>query len=84
MDKAREGPKPDEMDSSTVGHPPDAQHQAETEITRTDSGEATASRQPGKAEGTPPTPEKAEDEYVLEREPDGRYRITGRRPRKQE
>jgi hypothetical protein len=40
---------------------------------------ATESRRP--SETAPPDPETNEGEEILVREPDGRYRIIGRRPR---
>ncbi len=83
MDTARQGPKPDETDTSAVGDRPDAPDQTKAEITESDAGKVTASRRPSKAEDGPAKPEQAAEKYVLEREPDGRYRIVGRRPQKQ-
>jgi hypothetical protein len=79
---ARHHSDPDETDSSAVGPSTGDSGQADTETSKTTSGEATTSRRPGEACDVPAEAEKVEEEYVLEQEPDGRYRIVGRRPRK--
>ncbi len=85
MDTTHPGAKPDETDSSAVGRPPAGQGQAPVrpEVTKSAEGEseATASHRPARV--APAGPEKEDDELILEREPDGRYRIVGRRPRPQ-
>jgi hypothetical protein len=80
-DQMPDASKPDKTASSPVGTgaAPDGQ---KTGVTPTDSGDVTESHRPG--EGVGPRPETEKDEYILEREPDGRYRIIGRRPRKAE
>jgi hypothetical protein len=83
IEPTRQDPKPDETDSSAVGKALNGQDQIETEITNTDAGEVTGTHKPGKAEDITAEPENEEEGYILEREPDGRYRIVGRRPHKQ-
>jgi hypothetical protein len=73
--------KPDETDSSAIGSSPPS-HGETTGTKKTDAGEATESRLP-REEGAA-HPSRENEEYILEREPDGRYRIIGRRPRKPE
>jgi hypothetical protein len=81
MSSPPESRKPDETDSSAIGHSPPPQRET-TGAKKTETGEATESRLPG--EGGTPHPSNENEEYILEREPDGRYRIIGRRPRKPE
>src|SRR5205807_907760 len=78
---SRETPAPDETASSGISPSP-SPGQGQADVTKTEKSEATDSRRPAKSEPTSPAEEK--DEYILEREPDGRYRIIGRRPRKPE
>jgi hypothetical protein len=69
--------KPNETASSDLS--PKQEHSAEKPEGTKPVGDATESRQP--TETTPASPETDEGEDVLVREPDGRYRIIGRRPR---
>lgn len=76
-------PKPDETDSKAVIHQPatPGQSEAKEEIIKADVGEATASYRPADSL-TPDTIPAKEEELILEREPDGRYRVVGRRSQK--
>jgi hypothetical protein len=71
--------KPDETSSSPTGGRPGKPDQPIPEVTRTPAGDTTASFRP--AAPAPAEPETSDEEYILTREDDGRYRITGRRPR---
>jgi hypothetical protein len=84
MDPARKDPQPDETDSAAVGNGLDDQPRADAESIKTDAGEATASHKPSDADEVATESERVDEEYILEREPDGRYRIVGRRPRQKE
>jgi hypothetical protein len=84
MEADRPGSKPDETDSSVPGALPQDSDQSRAETAGTTAEKATPSRLPAETKGVPSEAEKAEEEYILEREPDGRYRIVGRRPRKQQ
>jgi hypothetical protein len=73
----------DGTDSSPVKNRPVGLDRAQAETTKADAGETTPSCLPVKAAVSSAKPEKDEEEgYILEREPDGRYRIIGRRPLK--
>jgi hypothetical protein len=84
MDKNRSDPMASETDSAAVADQPDSQDKAEIETSINEAGEATPSHQPAKADEVWIKPEKDEEEYILNREPDGRYRIVGRRPCKED
>jgi hypothetical protein len=75
--------KADQTGSSTAMDPVDRQDPAKVPVKSTKAGEATPSRKPAAIEDTSSERENDEEEYILDREPDGRYRIVGRRPRKQ-
>jgi hypothetical protein len=79
MGGAKHNPKPDETDSSAAEPSPNRSDQTESGITKTNAGKGTASRQQAEAGRVPADAEKTEEEYILERESDGRYRIVGRR-----
>lgn len=82
MKRLQRGTKPDTTDSSTVGNSQNTLGRAETEVTKSGSGRATASRPPT-AHLTPlPEREIDDEEYILKREPDERYRMVGHRPTK--
>jgi hypothetical protein len=84
MRKKQKVPKPAETDSFAVDNV--YGHQAKTEIDLTSSETATATASHKGRAATDVTEESETDaeEIILEREADGRYRIVGRRPRKQE
>lgn len=84
MDATLPNSKPDETDSSDMWIPLVGQHKADTAIRRTEAGEATASHEPANTCGLPAVPDQGDEEYSLERELDGRYRIIGRRLPKHE
>ena len=84
MEHERKDPQPDETDSATLGNRFDDQRPAEAETIKTDAGEATTSHRPSDADEIATEPERVDEEYILEREADGRYRIVGRRPRQNE
>jgi hypothetical protein len=81
MNSTPESHKPDETDSAAITNGSPSTHET-TGVTKTETGEATQWRLPG--EGGAAQPLNENEEYILEREPDGRYRIIGRRPRKPE
>lgn len=77
---SRHTPKPDETVSVAIGKDRKKTGQA-AGMTKNDSGEATDSHRPV---GIVPAPvEQERYEEILEREPDGRYRIIRRKPRDQ-
>ena len=78
MESSRQPPRPDETASSDLSGK-DKHSGGKSESKKPAGTEATQSRQP--SEVTPPHPETDEGQDILVREPDGRYRIIGRRPR---
>jgi hypothetical protein len=80
MKPARRTPKPDETISSPVGGRHGKPDEAKPEVTNTEGTGSTPSFRPEAT--TPAEPKTSDEEYILEREADGRYRIVGRRPRK--
>jgi len=78
MNSSSQNSRPDETASSDLSsrQKPSAGRPEGKKQTGTS---ATESRRP--SEAAPPHPETDEDEEILVREPDGRYRIIGRRPR---
>jgi hypothetical protein len=83
MAATRRGRNSSQTASSPLLGPSDGRTRGAVKITRADALGATASRKPMKATRSAVEPKKTtEDEYILEREPDGRYRLVGHRPRK--
>ena len=78
---ARNESKPDETAAAAIG-PAGCDRDGGAGIAGTEAGTGTASHKPSATEGSPGLEDDA-GEYILEREPDGRYRIAGRRARQQ-
>jgi hypothetical protein len=83
MAATQRGRNPSKTALSPVLRPSDGRTRGAVKIARADTLEATASRKPMKAtRSTVESKKTTEEEYILEREPDGRYRLVGHRPRK--
>jgi hypothetical protein len=81
MDESKQGARPDDRDPPPEGRRSKTQESADAGTNSTGTGEATASHPPAEAAAA----ERADaEEEILEREPDGRYRIVGRRPRERQ
>jgi hypothetical protein len=74
--------KPDTSTSSTIGNTQTSLERAEAEVTKSGLARATASRPQNAPTALDSECETDDKGHVLKPEPDGRYRIVGRRPKK--